>query len=238
MGGKAATRAIAAAQRRQIRRRRRWRRAALGIVAGALVAAALATWQKTRPRALIPVGATLPGFSLVDQEGQPLTRATLAGRAVVFGCAFFHDLGHDLGHDPGHDVARAPAPLREARALADELRRGPLAGRVAIVTLTAAPEEDSPDHLRAAAASAGATPPWSLASGAPAGVTGLLDALDVDWRRLASERARYGSPIFPDERLILVDGDGRVRGEYDAASWTAMRRLRAELRAIALAPPR
>ncbi len=186
-----------------------------------LAALAAFKWSEARPRSPIPVGRTLPEFQLVDGDDQPVTRASLTGRATVIGFAFFHDAMH------------APAALSEMRALAAEMRSGPLAGRVAAVSVTLAPEEDSPDHLRSVAASLGATPPWSIISGATTEVSTLLDALDVDWQRLQAERGKFGKPIFADDRFILVDGVGRVRGEYDSTRWTAMRRLRAELALVA-----
>jgi cytochrome oxidase Cu insertion factor (SCO1/SenC/PrrC family) len=221
MGGRAARRAAATAQRRERRRARLLVRLALGLALAGLLLMGAWIFAGTRARSTIPRGPALPPLALVDDMGQPLTQASLAGRAVVVSFAFLHDVLH------------ATPALREARALAAALRAGPLAGRVALVTVTVAPDEDTPDHLRALAAAAGVTPPWSLASGAPEAVTTLLDALDVDWRRLGRERARYGSPIFPDERLLLVDGEGQLRGEYDATSWIAMRRLRAELAVVA-----
>ena len=67
-------------------------------------------------------------------------------------------------------------------------------------------------------------------------MTSLLDALDVDWRRLQSERAKLGAPVFADDRLLLVDRQGQLRGEYDRTSWLALRRLRAELAVVAADP--
>jgi cytochrome oxidase Cu insertion factor (SCO1/SenC/PrrC family) len=226
MSGRAALRATAAAQRRRRRRGRVLLRLALALVGAGLMLAAAWTWQETRPRATLPLGPALPPLTLVDDAGQPITRASWAGHAVVFSLAFLHDVG------------RAAPALDEMRALAAAVPKGALAGRVALVTVSLAPEEDTPDHLRAFAVGAGVTPPWSLVSGAPAEVVTLLEALEVDWRRLQRERARYGSPIFPDERLILVDGTGRLRDEYDARSWTAMRRLRSELAALVAPAPR
>ena len=221
MGAKAATRAADAAARRKRRRARVWRRAALGSIALVPLALTAWLWRACRPRAEIPVGATLAGFTLVDDGGRAITRASLAGRAVVFSFAFLHDAMH------------APSTLRPVRALADDVRAGPLGDRVAVVTLTLAPDEDTPDHLRAAAATLGATPPWVVASGATDEVDSLLDALDVDWHRLQSERAKFGAPIFPESRLVLVDGQARLRGDYDLGSWTDLRRLRAELARVA-----
>jgi cytochrome oxidase Cu insertion factor (SCO1/SenC/PrrC family) len=185
VGSKAAARTAEAAQRRRKRLRRRLRRVALALVGVGLAAVAAWAWRQTRPRATIPVGIELPSFALVDENDRPLTRTTLAGRSVVFSFAFLHG------------AADTPSQLNEMRALADDVRTGPLEGRVALLTLTVAPEEDSPDHLRAAATAVGASPPWSIASGAPSDVEALLDALDVDRRQLQAERAKYGSPIFP-----------------------------------------
>ncbi len=198
-----------------------WRRAALVVVALVPLAGAGWLWRASRPRAQIPVGATLPELTLVDDSGATVTRASLSGRAVVFGFAFLHDAMH------------APATLGEVRALADDVRAGPLRDRARVVTLTLAPDEDTPDHLRAVAATLGVTPPWIVAGGAAGEVERILDALDVDWHRLQAERGKFGAPIFPENRLVLVDGRARLRGEYDLTSWTDLRRLRAELARVA-----
>jgi cytochrome oxidase Cu insertion factor (SCO1/SenC/PrrC family) len=203
------------------RRARAWRRAALGALAIVPLGCAAWLWLASRPRAQIPVGATLPEFALVDDSGAAITRGSLSGRAVVFGFAFLHDAMH------------APGTLGEMRALADDVRTGSLRDRVRVVTVTLAPDEDTPDHLRAAAATIGVTAPWSVAGGAAGEVERLLDALDVDWHRLQAERAKFGAPIFPENRLVLVDGHARLRGEYDRGSWIDLRRLRAELARVA-----
>lgn len=221
MGSRAAVRAAEAATRHRRRRARRWRRGLAGAGLVLLVAGAAWLWRASAARTVLPIGAPLPPFTLVDQQARSLTRASWAGHVVVIGFAFFHDVMH------------APRALGDMRALADDVRGR---GDVDVVTLTAAPDEDTPEHLPAVATAVGATPPWSIVSGAPPEVTRLLDALDVDWRRLQSERAKYGAPIFADDRLLLVDRQGHVRGEYDRTSWLALRRLRAELRAVASAP--
>lgn len=224
MSSRAAIRAAgAAADRQRLRRRRmrRWRRVAYALVALLLVVWAARLSRETRPRSVIPLGSPLPPFALVDQDQHPVTRESLAGRAVVFDFAFFHDLLH------------SSATMRQMGTLGDDVRDGPLAGHVVLLTLTAAPHEDTPDHLSAVATSVEMTPPWSVVSGPEDQVIPLLDSLDVDWRRLQDERAKYGAPIFPDDRMMLVDGKGFVRGEYDRNSWTDMMRLRAELAVVA-----
>jgi cytochrome oxidase Cu insertion factor (SCO1/SenC/PrrC family) len=177
------------------------------LLMGALIFA-VHSFRQTLPRENIPVGRPLPQLQLVDESGN---RPSFLGHATIFTFAFFHDAMH------------APETLNEVRALA----------RVAsVVTVTIAPEEDSPDHLRPVAATLEVAPPWSLVSGPPAEVTSLLEALDVDWQRLQRERARFGKPIFPETRAILTDGEGRQRGEYDLSSWTERRRLVAELQRV------
>ena len=225
MSSKAATRAADAALRRRHRRLRVLGRAAIVVVVLVPLALAAWLWRATRPRALIPVGAPLPPFTLVDDRGAALTPAALAGRAVVFGFAFLHDAMH------------APASEEPMRALADDARAARLDDRVRLVTVTLAPDEDTPDHLRAAADALGARPPWSIAGGASDEVVRLLDALDVDWRRVQAERARFGAPIFAEDRLVLVDGHARVRGEYDRTSFLDRRRLAAELARVAVERP-
>jgi cytochrome oxidase Cu insertion factor (SCO1/SenC/PrrC family) len=213
---KAAQRAAAAAERRQRRRARRLLRLLALLALAALLTAAGLTWRKTRPRAVIPVAEPWPAApALVDDRGQPLTRAALAGHALVVGFAFFHDALHAPARRP------PPADL------------GALDAGVRLLTVTLDPTEDTPDHLASVAATLQVTPPWSLVSGPEGDVTALLDALEVDWRRLQAERARYGTPLFPETRLVLVDGHGRIRDTYDGDSWIERARLRAEAQRVA-----
>jgi protein SCO1 len=206
-------RALATVGRRQRRRRRRAGQLATLVVLAALAALATTAWQRSRARHPIPVGAALPDFALLDDRGQPVTRAALAGQVIVFGFAFLHDAAH-AGADPLAGVT-------------DDLTASGAAVRP--LTLTLDPDEDTSDHLASLAAALGVAPPRSLVTGPAAEVTALLDALDVDWRRLQAERSRYGSPLSPERRLVLVDGRGRIRDTYDGGSWIERRRLRAEI---------
>lgn len=70
---------------------------------------------------------------------------------------------------------------------------------------------------------------WSICSGEPQEVTSSLDDLDMDARRLAGER-RLG--IASEARLVLIDGESRIRDGYDAAIWTDRKRLAAEVKSL------
>ncbi|MFQ5763534.1 MAG: SCO family protein [Rhodospirillales bacterium] len=113
------------------------RRVGLLAVVVVLFAVAFAGWQYYRQAAEKPQ-AQAPAiggpFSLVDQEGRPVTDAYFKGRfmLVYFGYTFCPDI--------------CPTQLTEMGNALDLL--GPVADKVTPVFITVDPERDRPEHLK------------------------------------------------------------------------------------------
>ncbi len=157
-----------------------------------------------------PVVATLPDFSLVRADGTPFGRADLAG--AVHLAAFVED-PERAGAVVGPMLRLEAYVLEQApyERYGDELR---------LMLI----QPGSPETLSALAAARGLTDPrWTLVGG---------DAAPVI-RALASAAA--AAEVAGEALVLIIDGEGGVRGFFDAAEeegreeafWRAMRTLEA-----------
>jgi protein SCO1/2 len=166
-----------------------------------------------------PVLATLPELALVDQNGAPVTRATLAGRPFVADFVFTRC------------VAACPRLTARMRELATELPRG---SRARLVSISVDPEHDRPEVLLEWARARGLDlDRWLLLTGERDEVWNLIRRgflLPVE------EQSDPGNPFLHSNRFALVDGAGRLRGTYEAFEEDAMERLLADLAAIEREP--
>jgi protein SCO1/2 len=166
------------------------------------------------------VQGQVPDFSLTDQAGHPVTRASLAGSVWVADFIFTRCAG------------QCPLLSSQMAELQSAFARVP---GVQLVSFTVDPEHDTPPMLAAYAAHYGAAPGrWRF-------LTGSREAV---WR-LSREGFRLGvgdggtaqEPITHSVRLVLVDQAGRIRGSYDATDAEALRRLRGDIRRLLAARP-
>jgi protein SCO1/2 len=172
-----------------------------------------------------PVLGTLPDFALVNRDGRTITRADLAGAPWVADFIF----------------TRCPSscPLMTARMarFARDVSRGPQGLRFHLVSISVEPDHDTPAVLARYAAGFEAPPHWLF-------LTGSRDAvltLSRDGFKLGLEMTpppppagvELPEPILHSTRFVLVDGDGRIRGYYEAFDEESMARLRKDLWAIA-----
>ena len=174
-----------------------WHRpVALRALASVAVLLGLGACGREAPRAY----GQLPEFHLVDQRGQPFRLADLRGRAFVADFVF-------LGCS---DVCPR---LTE--------RMKTLEGKIHLVTFTVDPENDTPDRLAAYATAHGADPArWTFLTGPSEEVEKTV----VKGFKIAMGRERVPAAngksevlqIFHGEHLVLVDGEGRIRGYYDS----------------------
>lgn len=149
-----------------------------------------------------PVLYQLPEFALLDQDGQPFTNETMAGRVWVAGFIFTNC------PSVCPRITSAMARLQERYEKHDV--------DVGLVTFTVDPAVDTPQVLSAYAEGVGADRDrWRF-------VTGDVEAartLVIEGFRLPVEP----EPVKPDGtydivhsmRLAIVDGNGGVRGFYE-----------------------
>lgn len=169
----------------------------------------------------LPTYAQLPEFELIDQDGQPLQRADLLGRAWVVDFIFT-------------SCAGACVPMTSRMT---DLQKEGLG--VSFLSVSVDPERDAPPVLAGYRDKwKGDAALWTLAVGSHETITALAnEAFKLPAGRQAS--TPDGMPeLFHSQRFALVDRQGAVRGYYDSTDDLAMARLRQDIaRLPAAAPP-
>lgn len=192
---------------------RRLRSVAVGLLAGLAVVLLYTIFlirtseQRPTPQ-FAPPPVIAPEFSLVDQTGQPFSRADLEGKVWIA------DLTNAFCPGGCSTVSGNMALLRD-RLLA----QGLLGSHVVLVSFSAHPAVDTPERMAELAARYDAEPAhWRFLTGEP----GYLDEyigsnffLPVDV--LPYEKFEAGPPpyaIVRSNRFVLVDRRGQVRNYY------------------------
>lgn len=165
-----------------------------------LLGVAVLAFTIFQPIRVLPRLALAPGYLLTDQDGGRLTSEGVRGKVVVYtvgyaGC--------------GARCEETTALLREVQARLGEVV-GPGDVEVRLVTISIAPERDTPAVLRSAAAAAGADPAiWRLATGEPGALKTLVGS---GFRVYYGPDGEGGYRLNP--ALFIVDGWGILRAEY------------------------
>lgn len=189
------------------------------LVAALLAVVAAALLQQLRRPEPPPVLSELPGFSLTNRDGRTVTLQDLAGAPWVADFVF----------------TRCPAtcPMMTAR-MARLNRDLPADLPVRLVSFSVDPEHDIPEVLERYARSFQAPGRWLFLTG---------DRREI--RELSEKGFKLGvtkelppgvdapEPIVHSTRFVLVDGEGRIRGYYDAFDEESMERLERDLAALA-----
>ncbi|HEX7186481.1 MAG TPA: SCO family protein [Thermoanaerobaculia bacterium] len=198
-----------------LRRRLLW-----GFLGGVLLGIALAAlWQLLNRPAPPPVLGQVPDFALTNRDGRTVRRADLAGAPWVADFIFTR--------------CGASCPMMSMRMarlesdLPDDLG-------VRLVSFTVDPEYDTPQVLRRYAESFGAPGRWLFLTG----TREELHRLSIEGFKLAVDdspavAASAEEPILHSTRFVLVDGEGRIRGYYEAFDEESVERLERDLKALA-----
>jgi len=194
----------------------------LGAVMAVVVLAGL--WSlRGRPAGTVaepPVIAPVPGFTLVERSGRPISRADLTGRPWVADFIFTRCSG------------MCPALSTRMAELRRALRERGLDAR--LVSFSVDPLHDTPEVLREYATRFGADDSWLF-------VTGDRDALyqligkgfKLSVAERSPEQAQDGGELIThSDRFILVDAEGRIRGYYHGAEAEAVPALVRDLAAL------
>jgi protein SCO1/2 len=188
------------------------------LVAALLVVAAAALFQQIRKPEPPPVLSEVPEFSLINRDGRAVTLRDLAGAPWVADFIF----------------TRCPAtcPMMSAR-MARLNRDLPADLAVRLVSFSVDPEHDTPEVLARYAESFKAPDRWLFLTGDRAEILELSEkgfklgvAMELPPGTVAPE------PIVHSTRFVLVDGEGRIRGYYDAFDEESMERLERDLDAL------
>lgn len=191
------------------------------LVAALVVVIAAAAIQRVRRPEPPPVLGRVPEFTLTNRDGRTIRNRDLAGQPWIADFIF----------------TRCPAscPMMTARLaklngeLPDDLP-------VRLVSISVDPENDTPAVLQRYAESFKAPARWLFLTGG----RDTIHRLSKEGFKLGIEVApppvgNDGKPVEPilhSTRFVLVDGEGRIRGYYDAFDEESMAKLRRHLDAI------
>lgn len=195
-----------------------------GLLWGLLVAALLAVTaaalvQRFRRPAPPPVLGQLPEFTLTNRNGRPVSLGDLSGTPWVADFIF----------------TRCPAscPMMTARMarLARDLPKGL---PVRFVSFSVEPDHDTPEVLQKYAESFAAPDHWLFLTGTREQILHLTTKGFLLGLELTPPPGMASpEPILHSTRFVLVDGEGRIRGYYEAFDEESMKKLMADLRALA-----
>ena len=181
-----------------------------------VIAAALLRLRRPEPP---PVLGQVPELTLVNRDGRTVRRAGLAGAPWIADFIF----------------TRCPAscPLMTAR-MARLGRELPRDWKVRLVSFSVDPEHDTPAVLERYAESFKAPARWLFLTGDGRQIyrlsrEGFKLGVDASPQPVGAETAE---PILHSTRFVLVDGEGRIRGYYDAFDAESMKGLMRDLESI------
>ena len=155
-----------------------------------------------------PVLGAIPDFSLTERSGSVVHAADLDGSVWIAGFIF----------------TRCPDVCPALTARMADLQKA-LAGSPAIhlVSISVDPTHDTPEVLRGYAERAGAKDDWLFLTGPRDQVAALLkDGFKVAF----ADDGPAEAPITHSDRLVLVDGERRIRGYYHGREAEDLARLR------------
>lgn len=184
-----------------------------------LAALALTGCKKKEPFEILAQPATprlpklwqVPDFSLIERNGQPFTRAGLAGKVCVVD--FFYT------------TCPGPCPMMSSRlsALQEKLGAQP---EVRLVSISLDPAKDTPEVLRQYAARFNAGANWLFCTGDKAAI---YDLITRGFKLAAVEERNNPEPITHSTKLVLVDRAGWVRGFYEGVGEDQNTKLAADI---------
>jgi protein SCO1 len=159
-------------------------------------------------------------FELTDQQGRPVTPATMRGK--VWAAAFMFTRCPTVCPR----ITRRMRDLQQAAANADVA--------LELVSFSVDPDNDTPEVLRAYAQKYGADlKSWRF-------LTGDLDVVrrtsEQGFKLALDGKATPGAEhfgLFHGSHLVLVDGAGKIRGYYRTSEDEQMKQLLADAKSLA-----
>ncbi len=173
------------------------------VVFGLLLAALLVTRIVLTPRPSAPKPLlALPAYTLTDHHGKPFGAADLRGKAYIADFVF--------------TSCPSVCPRLTKRMAEVQRRTEDMGDALRLVTFSVDPENDTPEVLARYATKYGANEArWTFLTGPLGEVeTVVLRGFKI---ALGKKQSSEGIlEIFHGERFVLVDGEGKIRGFYDA----------------------
>jgi protein SCO1/2 len=184
------------------------------LAAAGLIGLAYVNLKSTRPPSLpsnLEKISQVPAFQLTDQAGKSITLEDLKGKIWAANFIFTR--------------CKGPCPITVLRMQDLNTKLKKVRGNVELVTFTVDPEYDTPEILKAFSEPLGADPAsWKFLTGTPDAiqkivVTGLLQPL---------AKEPDGTPAH-SSRIVLVDGEGWLRGYHDGLDPEAVQKLMVDI---------
>lgn len=162
-----------------------------------------------RPTTELPVYGRLPQFSLVDAQNRPVSRDDFHGRVSVVSFLFTRC------------QTQCPLIVGALKQIQSEFEGKSL---FRIVSVSIDPVYDTPAVLAEYAKKVSANPSvWRFL----AGESDAIEGLARQGFKLATFEPSVGdSGMIHSQKLIVVDGEGQIRGYYDASDADDISRLR------------
>jgi ABC-2 type transport system permease protein len=183
-------------------------------VAGLLIAALLAGAQGCAPKLPIDGEIRIPDFRLTNQRGEPFGAAELRGKVWIADFVFTRCQG--------------PCPMMSYRMKQLQER---LPAAIELVSFSVDPVHDTPEVLREYARRYDAVDGrwWFLTGGKKE-----IHELSMEGFKLAAgeEYEKDAALIIHDERFVLVDPEGRIRGYYMGTEPEAVAKLQEDSPAL------
>ncbi|MEE8524442.1 MAG: SCO family protein [Thermoanaerobaculia bacterium] len=183
--------------------------AAFAFLTLALVAALL-WFVRGAQRQPLPVLSAVADFTLVNRDGRTVTLADFEGRPWIADFIFTRC------------YAVCPRMTQQLKKVKDSLPEG-----VAVASFSVDPEYDTPEVLAEYADRHRAGDGWYFLTGDLAAIDALTSKaflLPLD-RSPDPEVMASPDPILHSNRFVLVDGEARIRGYYDAFDPAEIHRL-------------
>ena len=184
------------------------------LAAAGLIGLAYVNLKSTRPPSLpsnLKKISQVPAFQLTDQTGKSITLEDLKGKIWAANFIFTR--------------CKGPCPITVLRMQDLNTKLKKVRGNVELVTFTVDPEYDTPEILKAFSEPLAADPAsWKFLTGTPDAiqkivVTGLLQPL---------AKEPDGTPAH-SSRIVLVDGEGWLRGYHDGLDPEAVQKLMVDI---------
>jgi protein SCO1 len=173
----------------------------LGFLIGIATLTALRPFLRHEP-APPPILSKLPAYTLIDSDGKPYGSEQLAGQVYIV--SFFFTQCRSI----------CPVIMQGMAKLQEGFETRGIDG-VRLVSISVDPEHDTPEVLRAYAAEHHVNPRrWTLLTGDPEKIRTLV--VDRFKTPLETPPSRAPEPIdiAHTGKLVLVDGQGNIRGYY------------------------
>ncbi len=175
-----------------------------------LLATATAVLAEPSPEPLF----SAPTFKLTNQNNQPFSDADLKGKTWIIDFVFTRCGG--------------PCPMMTQKMV--KLARDINSPDIRFVSISVDPAYDTPAILKKYAQDQGATDPrFVFLTGDPS----VIYDLAQQGFKLAALPAKGSDPIQHDERFLLIDGKGGVRGIYHSKDDARMQQLIADATTLA-----